>query len=338
MSTIKDVSRMAHVSTTTVSIIINGKAEERHISQETINKVNKAVKELNYQPSISAKTLRTAEPSKFTVGLYWVTESRTSLLARFINGLQQRKLTAKIDVNIVICPYRANKLCEETDIYSTNSYNAIIIANASEKDMFNIHEKKLLVPTIINNRYTDLYHMVAIDNEAAGALAAEHLAERNVKSAGIVCLNSGYHAMNSATKGFAEKCKESNIVISKKHIFFTGLTIEDGYEIGKKLCDLGELPEAIFFDNDSTAIGALSFFNKHGVRVPDDVQLIAMGLGNPNYARFYTPSITVIDIPLEKMGKECFDIIEKIAVHSLDGLEHRIFQPKIYPRQSTKML
>ena len=61
MATIKDVAKAAGVSVTTVSIVINGKAEERAISEATINKIHKAMRELGYQPNLSARRLRTSE-------------------------------------------------------------------------------------------------------------------------------------------------------------------------------------------------------------------------------------------------------------------------------------
>lgn len=64
MASIKDVAAKAQVSISTVSIIINGKSKERKISKETQEKVLNAMKELNYQPNLSAKKLRLADTKK----------------------------------------------------------------------------------------------------------------------------------------------------------------------------------------------------------------------------------------------------------------------------------
>lgn len=61
VSTIKDVAKRAGVSPTTVSIILNGKAEDRKISQATLEKVMNAVRDLDYQPNLSARRLRSNE-------------------------------------------------------------------------------------------------------------------------------------------------------------------------------------------------------------------------------------------------------------------------------------
>jgi len=69
MATIKDVANLAGVSVSTVSVIINNKAEERKISTATREKVEEAIKQLNYQPSISARKLRSNESNVYTVGV-----------------------------------------------------------------------------------------------------------------------------------------------------------------------------------------------------------------------------------------------------------------------------
>ena len=60
MTTIKDIAELANVSATTVSLILNGKAKERRITEATIKRVTDAMKELDYKPNLSARRLRTA--------------------------------------------------------------------------------------------------------------------------------------------------------------------------------------------------------------------------------------------------------------------------------------
>ena len=110
MPTIKDVAALAGVSFSTVSIIINGKSAERKISLQTQKKVLDAMKELNYKPNISAKKLRNHRPT-ITIALFWTTDFRSSMLARFMKGLQDeiKDIQANGDcVEIVIYPYETN--------------------------------------------------------------------------------------------------------------------------------------------------------------------------------------------------------------------------------------
>ena len=61
MATIKDVAKECGVSVTTVSLIINGKAKERRISEETCERVHTAMKKLGYRPNAGARALRASD-------------------------------------------------------------------------------------------------------------------------------------------------------------------------------------------------------------------------------------------------------------------------------------
>ena len=70
MATIKDVAKLSGVSVTTVSIIINGKAEERKISDSTCRKVLEAKRELGYQTNLSARRLRYQESKNPVIAFF----------------------------------------------------------------------------------------------------------------------------------------------------------------------------------------------------------------------------------------------------------------------------
>jgi len=335
LATLKDVAQLAGVSPTTVSIIVNGKAKQRQLSQATIEKVNNAVRILNYQPSISARTLRSTAAPGFTVGIYWVSDFRSAFLSRFITGIQDQKLKTDTNMNIVICPYKSGELCNETALYQTNTYNAVIIANASEPDMKYIHDNPIPSPTVLSNRESDLYHTVYIDNIELGRKAARHLIERNVRSIGIVSLNDAYFSMNSSTKGFFEVCRENNLQLKPEHLISTGYTMENGYEAGKKIITSGSLPDAIFCDNDSSAIGLIRALREEQIQVPQQVQVIGIGLGSLNYTAYTCPSITIVDVPLETLAMHCLQVVEKIASHQADETLHLCFDSTLYQREST---
>ena len=80
MATIKDVAKAAGVSVTTVSIIINGKAEERKISEATRDRVLETMRELGYQPNLSARRLRNQDSKKPVIAFFWPIDYRTTIL------------------------------------------------------------------------------------------------------------------------------------------------------------------------------------------------------------------------------------------------------------------
>jgi len=335
MATIKEVAKLAGVSVSTVSIIINNKADERKISIKTQKKVEDIISKLNYQPSVAAKKLRSNELDSFTVGIYWASDFRTAYLSRLMVGLQSEMLKAKIPLDIVICPYEAGKLHLQSKIYNNNSYNAILIANTSGEDDEYIHKNIISVPTILYNRESEIYHTVGIDNELAGRKAAMQLISSGAKKIVMLCHKDLYLGMTRRSKGFHMACLENGIKIDDNNIYYIGSSINDGVEAAKKLIENKNIPEAIYCDSDSISQGLLYTFNRNNISVPKDVQVISMGLESRDYNNFYTPSITVVDIPLEKLASKCIQIIEEVARHNIKSTCHYIFDTTLIQREST---
>lgn len=144
--------------------------------------------------------------------------------------------------------------------------------------------------------------------------------------------------MNSSTKGFFEVSREQSLNLKPEHLISTGFTMDDGYEAGKSIINSGSLPDGIFCDNDSSAIGLIRALREHQIKIPEEVQVIGVGLGNLNYTNYTSPSITVVDVPLEKLAEQCLAVVEKIASHEAEGLIHLEFDSTLYQRDSTRRI
>lgn len=325
MATIKDVAQAAGVSATTVSIILNGKADERKISAETRERVHQAIQDLHYQPSFSARALRGTDANVYTVGLYWVLDYRSAFLGRFLTGLQSSMLQSSIRINFVICPYKPGELHKEKALWQTTSYNAVIIANLSEQDSEYIHNHPIPMPVILNNRISDMYHCVYIDSAETGRCTAKYLLDCGVRKPAIVSMNSTNYAMNNATAGFMEVCIQHDIQIPDSYHCSIPYSMENGSYAGEYFLSLPELPDGIFCDSDAAAYGLLHTFALQNISVPEKVKVIATGISNPNYCRFFNPSLTTVDVPLEELGSCCFEIVERLA----KGICHETVRKKL---------
>lgn len=105
MATIKDVAKQAGVSVTTVSIIINGKSEERKISTATQQRVAEAMRDLGYQPNLSARRLRSQENERPVIAFFWPLDYRVNILASFLNCIQIEIAESGFDCEMMIQTY-----------------------------------------------------------------------------------------------------------------------------------------------------------------------------------------------------------------------------------------
>ncbi|SFM03346.1 substrate-binding domain-containing protein [Pelosinus propionicus] len=335
MATIKDVAALSGVSVSTVSIILNGKAKDRKISVETQDKIMEAIKALNYRPSVSAKKLRSPNAKEYTIALYWASDFRTNYLARLISGFQSEISNYQYPINIVICPYRSGSLFLEKGLQSDHTFNAAIIANTSISDMEYLNNNLPKIPTVLYNRYSEQYNTVTIDNFEVGRKAAMLLINKGIKdNIGLVHFKAPYLAMTLRSQGFIDTCIKHSIQFSDENVINTEGSIQGGVLAAEIFLKRKHLPKAIFCDSDSLAQGLLHVFNKKNIKIPEDSQIIAVGLGSPEASQYSTPPLTVVEIPLEKMAAECLRLIINVLEHRTDTSFHVNYESKLIIRDS----
>jgi LacI family purine nucleotide synthesis repressor len=320
MSTIKDVATLAGVSISTVSIIVNGKAEDRKISVETQERVLAAIRQLNYRPNVSAKKLRNTVNNEYTIAIYWASDYRTNFLSRMISGIQAEILKHKYPVNIMICPYKNDFLHIEKGLHRSDQFHAAIIANTSAVDMAYLNNNTPKIPFVLFNRFSEQYNSVTIDNFLAGEKAANLFIKNGFKDIGMVSYKDSYLAMSQRSYGFIETCKTNGISIQKKNIIATENSIYGGVVAAESFFKLDLPPKAIYCDSDSQAQGMLHSLNKNGVKVPKDLAIVTIGMGNSEANQYSMPPLTVVEIPIEQIAGECINLI-------IGDLDHKIMSP-----------
>lgn len=127
MSTIKDIAREAGVSIATVSIVLNGKGQERKISKETQARIHQIAKQLKYVPNQSAKKLRATQKNSYAIAFYWATDFRINYLARITLGIQKEIMQQNKVVHLTVVPYEVDNLKKQME----TTQNEFLTASSS---------------------------------------------------------------------------------------------------------------------------------------------------------------------------------------------------------------
>lgn len=321
MASIKDVALKANVSISTVSIIINGKSEERKISKETQIKVLQAMKDLNYQPNLSAKKLRSQNTRK-TIALFWTTDFRDVMLARFLNGLHTIINKEQLDFDIVIYPYKNNELYKEEALKTVSYFHGAIIANASENDIEFLKELAPLVPIVLYNRVLDKYSSVSVDDYMIGQYAYDMLKDKE----NVAIIKAPY-----VFKGM--KIRDDVFIEKKKHVFEYYVEENDaasGFDIADKI-DFHKI-DAIYTPSDMIALGIMHYCYLNQIKIPQDVSILSIGNGLTQIDQFLNPSLSTIQIPMEEMAQECLSIL--IQLFENNRVIHKVITPTLDLRAS----
>lgn len=337
MITIKDIAAAANVSATTVSLVINGKSEERHISPETRDLVLRLMNEMGYKPNISARRLRYESPGKASVAFYWPVDYRANILSDFIAGFETAAAEFKFDCELIIQTYRNGYIADVAAPIRNNGYHGVIIGATSKEDDEYIDSLKLQTPTVILNRTCKNHSTVNLNNKRMAEIAAEMFSKKGYTEAAVLTSRKPYQATGLRIQAFLAACAENRIEINARNIFYGENSITGGVELTQEFCLSKNPPKVIFCDSDFIAIGAMYTFRKFGVRVPEDVELLAIGFLDEEYLAYSYPAISTIAMSNDDVIRKALEIIiKRIETPSLP-IVHEIIQPKLMLRDSFRL-
>ena len=133
MVTIKQIAQEVGISSSTVSIVLGGKAAERKISTATQEKIFAAAARLGYQPNMAARSLRGGSgANELVVAMFWAQDFRASMMLRFWDGLRAEIEKTARPVRLVIYPYVNDHLKESEALTSGANCHAAIIFRSSK--------------------------------------------------------------------------------------------------------------------------------------------------------------------------------------------------------------
>lgn len=297
-----DVARMAGVSTTVVSYVIND--GPRPVAPDTRARVLAAMEELNYRPNASARALKLARTNVLGLLMTDITNPYFSEFARYFQDQAFAHGHGLMIANtgqdgVKELPELNNMLAREVDgiaIYGVvrpETLETIVAAGIRVVSM-DWHLERPDVPS------------VGIDDYGATRQAVEHLLWHGHKEVALIAgvgdltLRPQAWADAMSPRVSAHRLEELKAV--------SEFTREGGYTAALELLDRPVPPRAIFASSDVQAFGALRAIQRSGFRVPEDVAVVS--LDGTNASAYTVPSLTAIQVPLELIARYC---IEKLT-------------------------
>lgn len=328
--TAEAVARLAGVSRTTVSLVLNDN-RSISISEPTRKRVIEAAKRLEYGPFATHLLPNTHEyvavmlPTLLNPFYPEALSCINTVLASF----GYRTLLGCFEKNAE----KERAFLEKLDVRTTKMI--LYVYTPQCRSVLRSVGKQIPVCVLGELDFAlDCFH-VALDSERAGYLAAEHLWQSGRKK---LCFVSGGVRDFSFSR---QKRLEGVSRFMEEHNASANLLVRveekerDEYRIGyaqtkKSLTENADI-DAIIGVNDLTAIGALSAARDLGYAVPE--QLAVMGFDNSMLARHYTPSLTSVDHHIEELAKLAVSTLlaDKRALRS----RKVIYEPTLMVREST---
>ena len=335
MATIKDVAKMAGVSTTTVSHVIN---KTRFVAKETEEAVMQAIKSLKYSPSAVARSLKVNTTK--SIGMI-VTTSESPYFAEIIHAVEDHCYRQGYSLFLCNTQNDPEKIKNHVEMLTKKRVDGLLVM-CSEYTQHSLDALSGFssVPMVVMDWGPNADTDIIEDNSFNGGyIATKHLIDCGHKAIGLIAGELDKTTAKTRYEGFVKAMNEANLPIHENWIMEGFFEPEDGYECMNKILSQDSLPTAVFCCNDVMALGAISAITEKGLRVPDDISII--GYDNIHSSRFYAPPLTTIHQSKSRLGAQAVNLLfERIANKDNDSHEkHRIaIHPELVLRKSVRTL
>ena len=295
-----DVAKKAGVSATTVSRVINNYG---YLSQKTIDKVHRAMEELNYQPNSMARSLQGKNTQ--LIGLIFPTVSHP-FYGELVSKIET-KLFEK-GYKTILCDSANNKE-KERDYLKMLIANKVdgIIAGAHNLDI--LEYKNVGLPIISFDRYlAEGIPIVSSDSYQGGRLATEQLYQRGSRKIAIFTgTNESASPTNQRLDGYLSVIKEHHLDPMVYHFPPEYSPFLKATEIRQILTR--EEIDSVFCTDDLTAILVINKAKELGLEIPEQLKVI--GYDGTEFVQNYFPQLSTVLQPMDQFVDLLIDLLMK---------------------------
>jgi LacI family transcriptional regulator len=308
---LKDIADDLGLSVVTVSKVLRNHPD---IGEATRKRVQKRMRELNYQPNFAARSLVTGRT--WTLGLV-VPDLLHPFFAEIAKAISTE--TRKHGYSLLISSSDEDPELEIQEIKQllARRVDAILVASAqSSMDCFRMIEEQKTPYILIDRRFGDLdANFVGVDDASVGMLATSHLYEQRCRRIAHI-RGPNVSTAIGRLEGYLRALATHNLKPLPGHVVSLGASGDQrgekgGYEAARQLLTAETRPDGIFCFNDPSALGAMRAILEAGLRIPEDMAVV--GCGNFSYSDFLRVPLSSVDQGSEAIGKRAADLALRIA-------------------------
>ncbi|MCA9837784.1 MAG: LacI family DNA-binding transcriptional regulator [Trueperaceae bacterium] len=331
MSSIKDVSRYANVSPSTVSRVLNGTAP---VNAATKERVLKAVAHLNYKPNAFARGLVTNRSGGIGV---IINEISSSFHSTLVQGIENVIEAAGMHLIVSSGHAKATRELKALNFISQRRPDAIIVRleTLSDDEILDWleHENVQNIPVVLIGRFIPELadSCIHLDNELGGYLATQHLLATGHQKIAHISGPLLLKDSRDRLQGYRRGLEEVGLAYDESYVIEGQFTETSGQQAMQALLERNLNLDAIFVANDQMAVGAFHILRQAGIRIPEDISII--GFDDLLISRYLYPALSTIRQPLIAMGEAAAQVALR-ELHQKDIKVEQSFTPELIQRQS----
>lgn len=313
----KDVARLAGVSTSTVSHVINN---NRYVSDAVRDKVLAAVDTLHYAPSALARSLKINQTQ--TIGML-LTASSNPFYAEVVRGVERS--CYERGYSLILCNTegdhdRLNRSMET--LLQKRVDGLLVMCTENHRPSSETLQRYPSIPLVMMDwsPFEGVSDVIKDNSLLGGDIATTHLITSGYRR--IACIAGPQDKTTAYNRllGYRQAMKRAGLPVPDDYVVVGDFEFETGYQSMRKLLALTQRPEAVFCSNDAMAVGVYHALYQAGLSIPKDVAVI--GYDDIELARYMSPPLTTIHQPKDELGELAVDTL-------LYRLEHPGIEPNV---------
>jgi DNA-binding LacI/PurR family transcriptional regulator len=309
MTTIQDVARRAAVSVSTVSNVLNGRADR--MRPETLARVESAIESLRFRPSTLARQLKTGQTPLLGLLVPSMANPMYGYIAREIETCAQERFGHRLLLGSTYRD-RAKESAFFDDLLAHGVRRVIVISSLADERHFESAVERGMVVVSYDRGATPgqmsrVAHVMP-DNFEAARLATQHLIDRGHRRLAFATVAGLTMSRGAKIAGFHAAAEAAGLKGSARVLdggplneYGDSVIAEVGRATALQIARLRARPTGIVALNDLMALGLMAGLRDAGVRVPDDVSIV--GIDGLFLAALSNPMLTTVQLPVREMAQ-----------------------------------
>lgn len=306
--TLEEIAKVAGVSRSTVSRVIN---DEPNVRPAVRQRVWEVVETMGYHPNAAARSL--ASRRSQVIGVIIPQTVNTVFADPFFPGVLRGIADAANEHKYHLMLSMVSPPLEE-DFYRralrSQLLDGVVIMSAFLDDPLIPRLLRDRIPFVIIGRYPreSAASYVDADNVRGSRMATAHLLRQGRQRMASITGPASMIAGLDRREGYQTALREADLPLEEKLIVAGDFTEASGYAAMQQL--LPQEPDAVFVANDLMAVGALRAIRQAGRRVPEDVALV--GFDDAQVAAYADPPLTTVRQPVYELGSTAIDLLLRL--------------------------
>lgn len=329
MATIKDVAKAADVSTATVSAVIN---ESAYVSPELRSRILRAVRDLNYVPSLVARNLRSGRSQLIALA---VADLANPFYSRIVCAAEAAVAAWGFSLVLFNSDEKPDTEKRILSRIQTLGCDGAVLVPVGAASMYQRRDFHGSIPMVLLGRTIDddSLDSITIDNHSAGRQATNYLLDLGHRRIGSITGPMQLSTGSGRLQGMIEAMAARGLAPLAGHVRSGEFREDTAYSVARDLIGQPDRPTALYVANGVMAIGVMRAIADLGLRCPEDISIASTdtvaGMGG------LKPRLTRTEHPVTDMTNEALRmLVDRIEGKVSVPARNIVFQPALVVGES----